>query len=68
MASIERDTHATSGEMVPFAKARPQMQMLENAGLNLQFHPFEKGHTIAGEAELQVIREFVRAGYAVVGQ
>ena len=61
-------THGTQDTMVRFAESRAQMKMLQDAGLNLQFHPFEKGHTIAGEAELQVIREFVRAGYAVVGQ
>lgn len=61
-------THGTKDTMVPFAKARPQMQLLENAGLNLQFRSFEKGHTLAGEEEVDLIREFVRAGYAVVGQ
>ncbi len=61
-------THGTKDPMVPFAKARPQMKMLEDAGLNLAFHSFEKAHTIAGEEELDLIREFVRAGYAVVGQ
>jgi predicted esterase len=54
--------------MVRFAETRAQMKLLENAGLNLQFHQFEKAHTIAGEEELDLIREFVRAGYAVVGQ
>jgi phospholipase/carboxylesterase len=61
-------THGTKDTMVPFAKSRPQMKMLEDAGLNLKFRQFEKAHTIAGEEELDVIREFVRAGYAVVGQ
>jgi phospholipase/carboxylesterase len=61
-------THGTKDTMVPFAKSRPQMKMLEDAGLNLQFRQFEKGHTIAGEEELDAIREFVRAGYAVVGR
>ncbi len=60
-------THGTLDTMVPFAKSRPQMKLLEDAGLNLQFRSFEKAHTIAGEEELDVIREFVRAGYAVVG-
>jgi hypothetical protein len=30
MASIERDTHATSGEMVPFAKAKMPPAMPAN--------------------------------------
>jgi phospholipase/carboxylesterase len=61
-------THGTKDTMVPFARARPQMQILENAGLNLQFRAFEKAHALAGEEEIDLIREFVRAGYAVVGQ
>lgn len=61
-------THGTQDTMVRFDEARAQMKMLQDAGLDLQFHPFEKAHTIAGEEELHVIREFVRAGYAVVGQ
>jgi phospholipase/carboxylesterase len=61
-------THGTKDTMVPFAKSRAQFKMLEDAGLNLEFHSFDKAHTIAGEEELSVIRNFVRAGYAVVGQ
>ncbi len=61
-------THGTKDPIVRFAETRAQMQLLENAGLNLQFRQFEKAHTIAGEEELDLIREFVRAGYAVVGQ
>jgi phospholipase/carboxylesterase len=61
-------THGTKDPLVPFAEAWPQMKMLEDAGLNLKFHSFEKAHTLAGEDELDLIREFVRAGYAVVGQ
>ena len=61
-------THGTKDPIVPFVETRRQVQMLEAAGLNLEFHSFEKAHTIAGEAELDLIREFVRAGYAVVGQ
>src|SRR6185437_15547178 len=53
-------THGTKDTMVPFAKARPQMKVLEDAGLNLQFRQFEKAHTIAGEEEVDLIREFVR--------
>ena len=61
-------THGTKDTMVPFAKSRAQMKVLEDAGLNLEFHSFDKAHTIAGEVELDLIRKFVRAGYAVVGQ
>jgi phospholipase/carboxylesterase len=61
-------THGTQDPMVRFPETRAQMKLLEDAGLNLQFHAFQKAHTIAGEEEIDLIREFVRAGYAVVGQ
>lgn len=61
-------THGTQDPMVRFPETRAQIQLLEKAGLNLQFHAFHKAHTIAGEEEIDLIREFVRAGYAVVGQ
>jgi phospholipase/carboxylesterase len=61
-------THGTQDPILRFDVVRPQIKVLENAGLNLEFHPFNKAHTIAGEPEIEVIRKFVRAGYAVVGR
>jgi phospholipase/carboxylesterase len=61
-------THGTQDPILRFAEVRAQFNLLKNAGLRLDFHEFQKAHTIAGEAELDLIREFVRAGYAVVGQ
>jgi phospholipase/carboxylesterase len=61
-------THGTQDPILRFDLIRPQIRVLENAGLNVEFHQFVKAHTIAGEPELEVIRKFVRAGYAVVGQ
>ncbi|HLP78036.1 MAG TPA: serine esterase [Candidatus Paceibacterota bacterium] len=61
-------THGTEDPLLRFASVREQISVLEAAGLNIEFHAFRKAHTIAGEAELEVIRKFVRAGYAVVGQ
>ena len=34
--------------------------LLKAAGLNIAWHEFMKAHTIAGEPELEVIRDFVR--------
>lgn len=56
-------THGTQDPLLRFEQVRPQIRILENAGLNLEFHQFVKAHTIAGEAELEVIRKFVCAGY-----
>lgn len=59
-------THGTLDPLVPFAVTREQVKLLKSAGLQVEWHEFVKPHTIAGEAELEVIRKFVRAGYAGV--
>jgi phospholipase/carboxylesterase len=57
-------THGTDDPVIPLERIRPQFEMLKNAGVNLDFRVFRKVHTIAGEEELRVIRDFVRAGYS----
>ena len=54
--------------MIPIATVRAQIQTLKAAGLNVEWREFPKAHTIHGEKEMSVIREFVRAGYAGCGQ
>ncbi|MFO1513440.1 MAG: serine esterase [Verrucomicrobiota bacterium] len=62
-------THGTFDPVVAFGRTRKQVAELKAAGLRVEWHEFAKPHTIAGEEEMRVIREFVRAGYAdVVGQ
>jgi phospholipase/carboxylesterase len=56
-------THGTLDPIVPFARTREQVRLLRAAGLNVEWHEFVKPHTIAGEVELEVIRNFVAAGY-----
>ncbi len=56
-------THGAQDTMIRFADAREQINILKSAGLNIEFREFLKGHTIAGEEELSVIRDFVRRGY-----
>jgi phospholipase/carboxylesterase len=56
-------THGTQDPMIPFADVREQVKVLNAAGLRIQWREFIKGHTIAGEEEISVIREFVQAGY-----
>ena len=56
-------THGTSAPLVPIAQVRPQIPQLKAAGINVDWREFAKDHTIAGEQELSVLREFVRAGY-----
>jgi phospholipase/carboxylesterase len=56
-------THGTGDPMVPIARVRPQIPLLQSAGIHVEWREFAKDHTIAGEQELSVIRDFVRAGY-----
>ena len=60
-------THGHFDPLLPFAEVRSQAQQLQATGLNLTWHDFPKEHTVHGEAEIAVIRDFVRAGYPVVG-
>jgi phospholipase/carboxylesterase len=60
-------THGHFDTVVPITKAREQIEALKAAGFNTAWHEFPKAHGFHGEEELSVIREFVRAGYPVVG-
>ena len=56
-------THGTKDPLIRFADVREQINLLKAAGLHVEFHEFLKAHTIAGEEELEVIRNFVSGGY-----
>ena len=56
-------THGTQDTMIRFAEVREQINILKSAGLNIQFKEFLKAHTIAGEEELEVIRDFIAGGF-----
>jgi len=58
-------THGTHDTLIPFAQVRDQMKLLKAARLQIDWHEFPKAHTIGGEQELSVIRDFVRARFAV---
>jgi phospholipase/carboxylesterase len=57
-------THGTFDPLLPLAVTRQQIQLLQNAGLNIRWHEFRKEHTIAGQAEVDLIREFIVACFA----
>jgi phospholipase/carboxylesterase len=61
-------THGHYDPILPFAEVKTQVGQLQAAGLKVQWNDFPKEHTVHGEAEISVIRDFVRAGYAVTGQ
>jgi phospholipase/carboxylesterase len=56
-------THGIFDPLIPFAGVRKQIQWLKTKGLSIEWHEFEKEHTIAGEEELAIIRNFVVKGY-----
>jgi phospholipase/carboxylesterase len=53
-------THGTQDPLIPIEQVRPQMDILRKAGLQIEWREFVKAHTIAGEQEMTVIREFVQ--------
>ena len=61
-------THGHFDPLLPFAETQRQARQLKAAGVNLAWHEFPKEHTVYGTEEVTVIREFVRAGYPVVGK
>ncbi len=52
-------THGTQDPLIPIAPVRQQVALLREAGYSIEWREFAKPHTIAGEAEFAVIREFV---------
>jgi len=58
-------THGTADPMIPFDTVKKQVEMFKEAGLKIEWHEFDKGHTIAGEEELAVIRDFVSRAFKV---
>ena len=56
-------THGSLDPIIPISRMREQVNVLKSEGLNISWHEFIKAHTIAGEPELGVIRNFIAAGY-----
>lgn len=56
-------THGTQDPLIPCAEVRQQVDGLKAAGLNITWREFAKVHTIAGDEELDVIRDFVSGGF-----
>ncbi|MCI0537848.1 MAG: hypothetical protein L0Z50_21750 [Verrucomicrobiales bacterium] len=53
-------THGTDDPLIPIAPVRASIKLLEADGLQIEWHEFAKEHTIAGEEELSLIRQFVQ--------
>ncbi|MBL9138934.1 MAG: hypothetical protein JNK85_23905 [Verrucomicrobiales bacterium] len=54
-------THGTWDPLIPLDPVRRQIEALAADGIRVQWREFAKEHTIAGEDELAVIRDFVKA-------
>lgn len=51
-------THGTRDPLIPLAPVRAQMEQIKQAGVSVEWHEFQKEHTIAMR-EVDVIREFL---------
>ena len=56
-------THGTDDPLLPFLHVKKQIQKMKELGYNIEWHEFQKEHTIAGEEELKVIRDFAIKTY-----
>jgi predicted esterase len=56
-------THGTLDPLLPIENVRKQVEILRAGGLQIEWHEFVKEHSIAGEPEVAVIRQFVRNSY-----
>jgi len=52
-------THGTADTLIPIDWVRPQIEILRQAGLQIEWREFAKGHTILEEPELPMIRDFI---------
>ena len=52
-------THGTQDPLIPIEAVRKQVTALQKRGMQIEWREFVKAHTIAGETELKVIRQFL---------
>jgi phospholipase/carboxylesterase len=56
-------THGLQDPLIPISGVRAQMEILRQAGLRIDWREFDKPHTISGEEEVSVLRDFARESY-----
>ena len=55
-------TYGTFDPIIPAEKVKVQLNQLQaDGGLQIEANEFAKEHTIAGEEELSLIRDFIQA-------
>ena len=52
-------THGTQDPLIPFQKVKDQVKLFQANGVQMEWREFHKAHTIAGEEEISVIRNFI---------
>lgn len=52
-------THGYYDPLLPFSQVKEQVKRFINLGLSIEWYEFAKQHTIAGEEEITVIRNFL---------
>jgi phospholipase/carboxylesterase len=60
-------THGTHDALIPFHAVKDVIHGFMNAGLQIDWREFHKAHTIAGDDEIDVIRDFVKSCFGEVG-
>jgi phospholipase/carboxylesterase len=56
-------THGAWDSLLPLARTRGEIRQLQAAGLQIDWREFAKDHTIAGDEEIDVIRNFVAGSW-----
>lgn len=56
-------THGTADPLLEFSMVKSQMLALKTAGLNLTWKEFPKAHTIHGQAEVGLVRDFISQSF-----
>ncbi|MEO5802351.1 MAG: serine esterase [Verrucomicrobiota bacterium] len=56
-------THGTQDSLIPFLEVKEQVKLFQTSGVQMEWREFHKAHTIAGEEEISVIREFIRSRF-----
>jgi len=52
-------THGSHDELLPIERTHAQMEQLKAVGIPIEWHEFEKGHTLDIEFEIPLIREWI---------
>ncbi|MFW7381947.1 MAG: alpha/beta hydrolase [Oligoflexus sp.] len=53
-------THGTKDEILPYERTAQQVEYLQSKGLPLEFHAFQKSHTIDDLEELPLLRQWLK--------